>query len=226
MLFSGRRRHTSASTVSWARRMCIRDSHCGDDCLVHLAASFDVGAGILSREELEGRRGSIGIRARLRPARDISIRLLVGAHGKEVVGDRAGRDGLVVERPDPDVAQPIDVRMVSSSCRAFDDPEDAVFEWLVQGKAWIGVDKKLSRAPAVFDRKTRWMLLELAGEAETMWATNYPSALEHPEASRTQFERDVELGWMVSFPWQKPKDFGGGAGRSVPDTPRPVPAAD
>ena len=62
-------------------------------------------------------------------------------------------------------------------CRAFKDPEDAVFEWLVQGTAWIGVDKKLPRTPAVFDWKTRWKLPELEEVAEPMWGDELPHCL-------------------------------------------------
>eukprot|EP00972_Heterocapsa_arctica_P013818 2037897-Heterocapsa_arctica.AAC.1 len=61
------------------------------------------------------------------------------------------------------------------------DPDVQVCEFTSVG-VWLGVDKRMPRTPAVFERKRKWRLDETGDEASrTMWAENYSSAKERPE---------------------------------------------
>merc|ERR1712127_1038781 len=65
--------------------------------------------------------------------------------------------------------------------------------WRAVG-VWLGSPtRKLPRAPAIFDRKTRWRKIEpwrdfFSDELHGGWQTNYPSLVEHARLVRTQFE--------------------------------------
>ena len=59
--------------------------------------------------------------------------------------------------------------------------------------------RKLPRAPAIFDRKTKWRKIEpwrdfFSDEIHGGWQTNYPSLQEHEEP---QFEAEEAEGLMT-----------------------------
>ena len=73
------------------------------------------------------------------------LRLILKAAG---MGDGLPREG--------DVVQHFEVRLIQDLLRAFADPDWHFCEWWARG-VWIGApSRKLPRAPAVFERKTKW----------------------------------------------------------------------
>ena len=59
----------------------------------------------------------------------------------------------------------LQVRLLQAYLVAMQDPEKSLFDWLARG-TWIGYKEKLPRTPAVFERKTKWALRELAEDEE------------------------------------------------------------
>jgi hypothetical protein len=78
-----------------------------------------------------------------------------------------------------------------------EDPETYVFNWIAEGHIWLGVDQRLPRTPAVFERKTAWRMHHTERPAEAVWAHNYTSAAERPEVLRAQFDEDVTEYMMI-----------------------------
>ena len=57
-----------------------------------------------------------------------------------------------------DASQATDVRLVQALLTAFRDPDDCFCEWWAKG-VWLGSpERPLPRAPAIYNRKTRWAL--------------------------------------------------------------------
>ena len=82
-----------------------------------------------------------------------------------VAVEQVPRDhGCAVERCVGEAVGPIDARLLQAFWKAYQDPEDAFFEWLATRQVWMGVDEKMPRTPAVFERKFRWKLPELEGD--------------------------------------------------------------
>lgn len=62
----------------------------------------------------------------------------------------------------------------------------------------IGVENELPRTPAIFERKCKWTLAEEEVQrGEELWASNYASVAEKPEALQKQFGEDEGTGWMM-----------------------------
>eukprot|EP00972_Heterocapsa_arctica_P072401 10693711-Heterocapsa_arctica.AAC.1 len=61
----------------------------------------------------------------------------------------------------------------------------------------LGVDRRLPRTPAIFERKTDWAL-SCAGDEQSknVWASNYASARLRPDVLLAQFLEDEEEGLM------------------------------
>ena len=62
---------------------------------------------------------------------------------------------------------------------------------------WLGSEsRRLPRAPAVFDRKTRWRLDFPEEGDHTDWRPNYSSAVENASKVEDQFGAEVDEGLM------------------------------
>ena len=108
-----------------------------------------------------------------------------------IICKQAGHgDGLPREG---DVVQHFEIRLIQALLSAFQDPDWYFCDWWAVG-VWLGSpSRKLPRAPAIFDRKTRWRKIEpwrdfFSDELHGGWQTNYPSLVEHARLVRTQFE--------------------------------------
>ena len=94
-----------------------------------------------------------------------------------------------------DRPQPLQIRLLQGLAQASKDPECRLFDWLGEGVR-LGVRGKLPRAPAVYDRKTKWSVPEYEGEEIVAWADNYRSIQDKPELVEKQFAEEIELGMM------------------------------
>eukprot|EP00972_Heterocapsa_arctica_P065095 9610114-Heterocapsa_arctica.AAC.1 len=67
-------------------------------------------------------------------------------------------------------------RLLQAILRLAGDPDDGLADVMASGVS-LGVDRRLPRTPAVFERKTDWAL-SCAGDEQSkcMWASNYASA--------------------------------------------------
>ena len=98
-----------------------------------------------------------------------------------------------------DAIQAFEVRLIQSLLSAFEDPDHYYCEWWAVG-TWLGSrDRKLPRAPAIFDRKIKWKRLEPTDEMHQGWQTNYPSRKEHVELVQKQFEAEKLDGMMTTM---------------------------
>ena len=70
-------------------------------------------------------------------------------------------DGLSQEG---DVVQLFEIRLIQSLLSAFQDPDAYFCEWWAKGTWPCSKSRKLPRAQAVFDRKTRWRKIDLSDE--------------------------------------------------------------
>ena len=107
--------------------------------------------------------------------------------------DDAGSMLQVAER------QPFLLNLASLMARVLGDPDWRV---LVTGPnnftrgVQVGVDEKLPRTPAVYDRKIKWRRYDPA-DLILEEKSNYKSARLAKDSLRKQFEAEVELGMMV-----------------------------
>ena len=87
-----------------------------------------------------------------------------------------------------DADQQTEVRLLQSLMEAFRDPDSYFCEWWSLG-VWLGSPtRRLPRAPAIFDRKTKWKFQEIAEEVHGDWQRNYSSMSEHAALVQRQFE--------------------------------------
>jgi len=83
--------------------------------------------------------------------------------------------------------------------KAFKDPDHYFCRWWSRG-VWLGsTERPLPRAPALFDRKTRWTLPEIDKDVEGVWRSNYSSTVENLEKVEEQFREEVELDMMTTM---------------------------
>ena len=68
-----------------------------------------------------------------------------------------------------DRGKPMEVRLAQSLAEAMGDPEWALFSWISEGVP-LGAKEKMPRAPAVFERKTKWTVPEAGEGDESTWA--------------------------------------------------------
>ena len=81
-------------------------------------------------------------------------------------------DGLPEEG---DLEQDTEVRLPQGLLRAFRDPDHHFCEWWSKG-VWLGSpDRKLPRAPALYERKTKWPKRDSTLALHGKWKANYPS---------------------------------------------------
>ena len=155
---------------------------------------------------LEGLRKCEGIWKKADPNMDLKRMLLLLAVGRvpempfdqdviaEIRSDlrlickeSGGGDGLPREG---DVIQAFEVRLIQALLTIFEDPDEYFCSWWARG-TWLGSPiRKLPRAPAIFDRKTKWRRFENAEEMHGGWQANYPSLVEHAELVQRQFEAE------------------------------------
>ena len=65
-------------------------------------------------------------------------------------------------------------------------------------EGWRGsVDRKLPRAPAIYERKTKWPRDDPELALQPEWQTNYSSLREHEQQVLKQVEEEVEEGMVV-----------------------------
>ena len=77
------------------------------------------------------------------------LRLTLKRHG---VGDGLPREG--------DIDQPIEVRLIQDLLKAFNDPDAFFADWWATG-VWLGSpSRRLPRTPAIYERKTKWPVME------------------------------------------------------------------
>ena len=97
-----------------------------------------------------------------------------------------------------DVQQKTEVRLLQALLEAFQDPDAYFCEWWARG-VWIGSkEKKLPRAPALYERKTKWPTYgaeEVALHGD--WRTNYGSLREHEAQVLKQFAEEIEEDLMI-----------------------------
>ena len=115
---------------------------------------------------------------------DLRLELKRNGHG----------DGLPREG---DVVQHFEIRLIQSLLEAFGDPDHYFCQWWATG-VWIGSPtRRLPRAPAIFDRKTRWKFPAPDKDLRGEWQTNYPSLAEHVAIVQKQFEAEAAEGLML-----------------------------
>jgi hypothetical protein len=68
------------------------------------------------------------------------------------------RGGYPIKSNPKDVPQIIQLRLLQALLAAGSDPESYVLDWYALGSLWLGVDQRLPRAPAIFERKVHWLL--------------------------------------------------------------------
>ena len=103
-------------------------------------------------------------------------------------------DGLPEEG---DVDQITEVRLMRALLEAFKDPDFYFCTWWARG-VWIGApDRVLPRAPALYDRKTKWPKHDESVCLHGKWKANYPSMKEHEAQVLKQFDAEIDEGMMV-----------------------------
>ena len=108
-----------------------------------------------------------------------------------------------------DRAQAFEVRLLQGLLQAFDDPDAVFCEFWAKG-VWLGSStRKLPRAPAIFDRKTRWKYAAPEGPLHGEWQTNYPSLKEHARVVQAQYEEEEREGLMMRMPLGRAIDLFG-----------------
>ena len=109
---------------------------------------------------------------------------------------RAEIAGLFASTHSPksdDRVQEVDVRLLQAHLREAEDPDSGWFlSRLAERGHRLGVDRRLPRAPAIFERKKKWRLDppkvdDIAASADR----NYASARERPAILRAAFGADV-----------------------------------
>ena len=127
---------------------------------------------------------------------DLSVLLREAGHG----------DGLPLAG---DAQQMIGVRLIQSLLSAFGDPDAYFCHWWATG-VWLGSkQRKLPRAPAIFDRKVKWRLAEPPDESHGEWQANYSSMRDHADLVNEQFAKEAKLGMMCTMPLrQAMSEFG------------------
>jgi hypothetical protein len=110
------------------------------------------------------------------------------------------RGGFPIRSDPKDVPQVIQLRLLQALLAASGDPESYVLDWYALGSLWLGVDQRLPRAPAIFERKVHWRLQPVDRPEQAVWAENYVSATERPDVLLKQFEADEAEGMMVRVP--------------------------
>ena len=97
--------------------------------------------------------------------------------------------------------QPFYLRALAETLRIFGDPDWRVFweskESFAKGVP-VGVDVRLPRTPAVFERKRRWRRYD--DSEPVLEKENYKSILGNEAQIRAQFEEEKALGMMFDVP--------------------------
>ena len=95
-----------------------------------------------------------------------------------------------------DAPQHFEVRLVQGLLEACRDPDAHFCNWWATG-VWLGSsERRMPRAPAIFDRKTKWRLgFPEEGEVSE-WRPNYSSAVDNAAKVEAQFEAEVKEGLM------------------------------
>ena len=112
----------------------------------------------------------------------------------------AGSKLPVRARPE---GQPFYLAAMEEYLRVSGDPDSRVFfsssESFANGVR-LGLNAKLPRAPAVFDKKTKWRQYEEEDGDPDLERENYLSAREHANLVQKQFEAEAALGCTVEMP--------------------------
>ena len=98
-----------------------------------------------------------------------------------------------------DADQLTDVRLMQALMTAFEDPDAYFCEWWAKG-VWLGSPTRpMPRAPALYDRKTKWALKDEGDSLHGDWTTNYSSLKGHEEKVKAQYDAEVKNGLMAKI---------------------------
>ena len=98
-------------------------------------------------------------------------------------------DGLPKEG---DRIQATEARLLQELLRAFEDPDHYFCEWWSRG-IWLGSpERPLPRAPALYQRKTKWPLKDDSTQLDGDWRTNYSSVRDHEAQVEKQYDDEVK----------------------------------
>ena len=101
-----------------------------------------------------------------------------------------------------DVEQGAEVRLLQALLEAFKDPDAHFANFWAKG-VWLGsVDRKLPRAPAIYERKTKWPRDDPELALQPEWQTNYSSLREHElqqQVPGLQKKSNCLSGRMLAF---------------------------